>query len=54
VRKVVQKYTNKDELWESVKKNWNNLDREVIRNLYLSMKERVTDLKKAKGGYTRW
>jgi transposase/predicted transcriptional regulator len=47
------KLNNKEELWEAVKREWYSLDKEIIRNLYLSMTKRIDDLLKSKGGYTK-
>jgi hypothetical protein len=54
IRKRTNKPTNVGELWEAVQQEWNELDQQIIRNLYVSMTSRVAALKKAKGGYTKY
>jgi transposase len=54
IRKRTEKPKNKEELWAAVREEWYALDNEVVRNLYLSMTDRIGDLKNAKGSYTRW
>jgi transposase len=54
IRKRKERCSNKEELWEMIKWEWYNLDKDIIRNLYLSMTQRINDLKKNKGGYTKW
>jgi transposase len=54
LRKRERKPANVDELWEMVKLEWKSINKEVIRDLYLSMTARIAALKKAKGGYTKY
>ena len=42
------------ELWESVEKEWNKIQPEVVQNLIESMPRRVAAVVKAKGGYTKY
>lgn len=45
---------NKDELWEILKEEWENLDIEFIHKLYCSMPDYVESLYKAYGKYTHY
>jgi transposase len=54
IRKRKNKPANVNELWEAVQQEWNGLDKQIIRNLYVSMTSRIAALKKAKGGYTKY
>jgi hypothetical protein len=51
LRKRKEKPANVEQLWEMVQEE---LDQQVIRNLYASMTSCVDALKKAKGGYTKY
>ena len=44
----------KEMLWEEVSKIWNETSLETCIKLIESMPERIADVIKAKGGYTRW
>jgi hypothetical protein len=54
IRKYPQKSANSDELWEAIKREWYNIDKDVVRNLYFSMTRRINDLYVSKGGYTKY
>jgi transposase len=54
VRKSKQNICNVDDLWEVVRNEWNSIDEETLRSLYLSMTSRISDLYDSKGGYTRY
>ncbi len=45
---------NVDELWTAVQEEWYKIPYEVIKNLYLSMTERLNELKKRRKSYTRY
>lgn len=45
---------NKDQLWRILQEEWQNLNIEYIRNLYLSIPRRFKALKDAKGMYTKY
>ena len=44
----------KDMLWKQVSKVWNETALEACSKLIETMPERINDVIKAKGGYTRW
>lgn len=44
----------KDSLWEHVSKIWNETSKDTCDKLIKSMPERVRDVYKVSGGYTRW
>jgi hypothetical protein len=46
--------TSIEELWDIVQDEWNKIPVEFCQKLICSMPERVKDLRKAKGGFTRW
>ena len=47
-------FKNCDELFAKLQEVWNNIDIDYIHKLYNSMTERVADLRKARGGATRF
>ena len=54
VRKEVDVYADKDELWLALRREWYRIDAETIKSLYDSMTQRIDDLHKNEGGYTRY
>jgi hypothetical protein len=56
LRKLYDHPTSKDDLWRIIQDVWNDLheDTNVYIKLIESMPERIQDVIKAKGGYTRW
>ena len=49
--------TKTDIFWENLGKvyeNWNEIDADVVRNLYENYTNRLQDVKKAKGVMTRY
>lgn len=54
LRKRSVKPRNNNELFEFLKEEWLNIPDETIRKLYLSMPERVGELRRKKGSYTKW
>jgi transposase len=54
IKRRKERPQNCEELWEIIKIEWNNIDKDTIRNLYLGMTERVKVLHDARGGYTKW
>jgi hypothetical protein len=45
---------SKNNLWEILQEEWSNIPAEFCQKLVKSMVERVKDLSKMKGSYTRW
>ena len=45
---------NKPQLVEAIKEAWKNIDKQVIRNLYGSMQQRLREVIKARGYYTKY
>jgi transposase len=54
IRKRSIQPSNLEELWLAIKEEWDNIDKELIRKLYLSMPKRVKVLKECGGKYTKW
>lgn len=54
LRKLPTKISSKEVLWECIEEVWNNIDPEFLKKLVETMPERVNDVIRAKGGYTRW
>jgi len=54
LRKLPVKVTKKDKLWEQIQDVWNDINLEVCTKLIESMPQRIQDVMKARGGYTRW
>jgi len=54
MRRAERKPTSKSNLWEKIQEIWYSIDVDVVKKLICSMPERVADVYKAKGGYTRW
>jgi transposase len=46
--------TRQSELWEKLEEVWNGIEADVCLKLINTMPERIMDVIKAKGGYTRW
>ena len=47
-------FENKDKLWKAVKKEWQNVSKSFIKNLYESLPRRIEALKNAKGSHTKY
>jgi transposase len=43
-----------DDLWAAIEEEWESIPQSVCQNLIKTMPERIRDLRKAKGGFTRW
>ncbi|CAB4429059.1 unnamed protein product [Rhizophagus irregularis] len=54
LRQLDVEIRGKDALWEHVSKIWNETLLETCTKLINTMPERINDVLKAKGGYTRW
>lgn len=54
IRSLDIEIRGKEALWEQIEKVWNDTSLEVCTKLIKSMPERVNDVLKARGGYTRW
>jgi transposase len=54
IRRREKQPTTTNELWEVVKEEWSKITIEKIRSLYMSMINRVNQVKEAKGGYTSY
>ena len=54
LRKLETRVHSQDQLWEAIQKIWVEMDNEFLTTLINSMPERIEDVIKAKGGYTRW
>ena len=54
LRKLPGKISSKEDLWDKLQDAWNDLKEDDCRKLIKTMPERVRDIIKAKGGYTRW
>jgi len=54
IRSLNIEIREKEVLWEQVENIWNDTSLEVCTKLIESMPERVNDVLKARGGYTRW
>jgi transposase len=48
------KATSKEDLWKKLQEIWNNIKSEDCIKLIDSMPERIRDVMKVKGSYTRW
>jgi transposase len=48
------KPSNRDELWTTIEEEWENIEPEFCMKLIETMPQRIKDVLKAKGGYTRW
>ena len=48
------KSTSQEDLWQKLQDIWNNIESETCLKLIDSMLERIRDVIKAKGSYTRW
>jgi transposase len=54
LRHLPSKITSKDDLWEKLQDVWKGVELDFCVKLIETMPERVRDVLKAKGGYTRW
>lgn len=54
LRQLPQRPTSKEDLWIKLQEVWNRIELDFLTKLIESMPERVRDVLKAKGGYTRW
>jgi transposase len=46
--------TNRDELWEAIEEEWNNIEPGFCARLVATMPERIVDVLEANGAYTSW
>ena len=54
LRSIKEPIKNKNELWERIQNTWNSIEIDVCQKLIHTMPERISDVIKQKGGYTRW
>ena len=54
LRKLNEPINSKEALWEKISSTWNDIDIETCTKLIQTMPERIRDVIKQKGGYTRW
>ena len=54
LRKLPGNISSEKDLWEKIQVVWEQIDVETCTNLIRSMPERVRDVIRARGGYTRW
>jgi len=54
LRKLPGNISNKDDLWNKIQQVWNEVDIEFCLKLIDTMQQRIADVLKASGGYTRW
>ncbi|GBC05935.1 hypothetical protein RclHR1_06510002 [Rhizophagus clarus] len=54
LRKLENQVHNQDQLWDAIQKIWIEMDDEFLSRLINSMPQRIEDVIKVKGGYTRW
>src|SRR5215216_1071098 len=54
LRHLPGQISSKDDLWNKIQQVWKEFDVETCTNLIRSMPERIHDVIKARGGYTRW
>ena len=54
LRKLTVLPTSPNDLWEQFETVWNEIPVDVCQKLISTMPERISNVIKAKGGYTRW
>jgi transposase len=54
IRKSPEKPKTLDDLWMIIERIWYNMDKDKVRNLYLSMPKRINDCIEAKGFHTKY
>ena len=54
LRHLPGQISSKEDLWNKIQQVWKEFDVETCTNLIRSMPERIHDVIKARGGYTRW
>jgi transposase len=54
LNKYPKRATRKEELWQRVEEVWEKVEPSFCRKLIDTMPERIKDVIKSKGGYTRW
>ena len=54
LRQLPGSLSSKDDLWAKLQIAWNGIEADFCERLVASMPERVNDVIKAKGGYTKW
>lgn len=54
LRQYQVKISSKEALWESLQQVWGEIEVETCRKLIESLPQRINDVIRAKGGYTRW
>jgi transposase len=54
LRKLSRQVTSKEDLWDKLQDIWNNIEVEKCTKLIETIPKRISDVIKAKGGYTEW
>ena len=54
LKEFTEVVATKEELWKRVESIVSENNKDLCRNLIATMSERVVDVLRAKGGYTRW
>jgi len=54
LRHLPERISGKEDLWIKIQQVWQEIDVDTCTNLIHSMPERIHDVIKARGGYTRW
>lgn len=54
LRQLPERPTSKEDLWDKLQHVWNRIEPDFLTKLIKSMPDRIQDVLKAKGGYTRW
>jgi hypothetical protein len=53
-RYLPERISNKNDLWNKIQQIWNEINIDTYANLIHSMPERICNIIKVKGSYTRW
>ena len=54
LRHLPGQISSREDLWNKIQQIWQEIDIDTCTNLIHSMPERISDVIKARGGYTRW
>ncbi|CAG8693877.1 15051_t:CDS:1 [Dentiscutata erythropus] len=54
LQKLPGNISSKMDLWNKIQKVWNEIDDDYVLKLIDTMSQRIKDVLKAKGGYTKW
>ena len=54
LRKLPTSITSKEDLWIKIEEVWNGIEVDFCQKIIETMPERICDVIKAKGGYTKW